>query len=404
MPSPLRTPLAAGALTALAAILLAGCAGAAPAAAPSAAPDDTHEHESLSRIALTYDGGILVLDGESLETVADLPADGFLRVNSAGDENGHVFVTTTDGFQVLDTGLASGTPALTDVVFPAAAAGHAVPHHGRTALFADGTGDITLFDTDAVSGTELPEVETVESEAAHHGVAIELSDGTLLSTLGTEDGRTGVRLLGTDRAELDRNEQCPSVHGEGSLKDEVVVFGCEDGVLVFSDGAFTKLDAPDTYGRSGNAYVTDTSSIAVMDYNSNPDSEGYFLTSLAFVDTAAQSLEVIDLPEGMSYTWRGVGRDAHDNVIVLSSDGSLSQWDESGTLVESWDVIAPWESPVEWQDAHPALTVVGDTAYVTEPATQKIHAVDLHSGEVIAEGSLAHTPNEIAVVGEVSGH
>lgn len=400
MPSHIRSALAAGAVTAVAAIVLAGCDSTAPAASPSG-PESEVSH---SRVALTYDGGILVLDGETLETIADLPAEGFLRVNTAGDENGHVFVTTADGFQVLDTGLTSETPVLTDVVFPADAAGHAVPHEGRTALFADGTGDITLFDTDAVTSTDLPEVETVASEAAHHGVAIELSDGTLLSTIGTEEGRTGVRLLDAERAELDRNEQCPSVHGEGSLKNEVVVFGCEDGVLVFKDSGFVKLDAPDAYGRSGNAYVTETSPIAVMDYNSNPDSEGYLLTSLAFVDTDAETMQIVDLPDGVSYTWQGVGRDTHDDVILLSSDGSLYKMDETGEVTDSWDVIAPWESPVEWQNPHPALKVVGDTAYVTEPASKKIYAIDLHSGEVLAEGSLPAAPGELAVVGDTSAH
>lgn len=404
MPSHVRMTLTASALTAVAALVLAGCASTAPAAAPTTETEETAEHDSHSRVALTYDGGILVLDGETLETIADLPAEGFLRVNTAGDENGHVYVTTTDGFQVLDTGLTSGTPVLTDVVFPADAAGHAVVHEGRTALFADGTGDITLFDTDTVNTTELPEVETVTSEAAHHGVAIELSDGTLLSTLGTEEGRSGVRLLDVDRAELDRNEQCPSVHGEGSLQDEVVVFGCQDGVLIFKDGGFVKLDAPDEFGRSGNAYVTESSAVAVMDYNSNPDSEGYLLTSLAFVDTDADTMQIVELPDGVSYTWRGVGRDAHDNVILLSSDGALYEMDENGEITDSWDVIAPWESPDEWQDPHPALKVVGDTAYITEPASQTIYAIDLHSGEVIAEGALAAAPGEIAVVGEASEH
>lgn len=39
---------------------------------------------------------------------------GFLRLNSAGDADGHVMVTTPEGFQVLDTGLTPGTAELTD--------------------------------------------------------------------------------------------------------------------------------------------------------------------------------------------------------------------------------------------------------------------------------------------------
>lgn len=401
MHRPARSRLAAGAIAALAVVALAGCATAAPSA--SGEPESSSAYEGDTRVAVAYDGGIVVLDGETLETVDSAELDGFLRVNPAGDHDGHVFVTAADGFHVLDTGLASDTVEFTGEVFDAVTPGHATPHAGRTALFDDGTGDVTLFDTDAVGTGTLPESQTVESEAAHHGVAIELSDGTLLSTIGTSESRSGVRLLADDGSELARDEQCPGVHGEGALKGETIVFGCEDGVLVFADGAFTKLGAPDAFGRSGNAYVTDTSAVAALDYKSDPDQEGYLLSQLALVDTDAQTLSVVALPEGVEYTWRGVGRDGHDNIIVLASDGTLNVLDEAGALVDSWDVIEPWESPEEWQQPHPGLRVVGDIAYVTEPAENRILAVDLHTGEISAEATLDVVPGEFVVVG-AAGH
>jgi hypothetical protein len=402
MRTKLHARLAAGALTATAALVLAGCAAGQPGA--SGTGSSTTESASAPpgdgpRIALTYDGGLLVLNAADLSTVADLPKAGFLRVNSAADPDGHVMVTTPEGFQILDTGLTSGTAELTDVVFPASEAGHVTPHAGRTALFADGTGDITLFDTDAVNGTSLPEVQTVTSPAAHHGVALQLSDGRLLATIGTKDGRSGVRVLDATGTEIARSEECPAVHGEGVLKDEVVMFGCENGVLLYKNGAFVKLPAPDAYGRTGNAYVSDTSAIAVGDYRNDPDLEGYLLSSLVFVDTAAQTSTVVPLPAGASYTWRGVDRDAKGNVIVLSSDGKLHRLDQTGAVLDSWPVIDPWTGPVKWQDPHPALTVVGETAYVTAPASNTIVAFDLATGAPTATGTLARTPNEIAVVG-----
>ncbi len=49
--------------------------------------------------------------------------------------------------------------------------------------------------------------------------------------------------------------------------------------------------------------------------------------------------------------------------------------------------------------------VNGSTAYVTEPAQNRIHAVDLASGDVIASATLERTPNEIAVAtGEPPAH
>ncbi|MFD6816658.1 MULTISPECIES: hypothetical protein [unclassified Microbacterium] len=398
-----RRRLALGALGAIAAVALTGCAGASPASenTTGAAPEQHDHHEAETRVALTYDGGVVVLDGDTLETVGEAELDGFLRVNGAGDHDGHVFVTAEDGFHVLDTGLASGAVEFTGEVFEAVAAGHATPHAGRTALFDDGTGEVRVFDTDAVGTGTLPEFDTIASEAAHHGVAIELSDGTVLSTIGTAEARSGVRHLAADGTELARDERCPSVHGEGALKGEVVMFGCEDGVLLFADGAFTKLDAPDEFGRTGNAYVTDTSAVAVGDYKTDPDQEGYFLSQLVLVDTAAASLSVVDAPA--EYTWRGVGRSAHDDIVVLGADGSLTVLDESGAVQDSWSVIDAWESPAEWQDPHPGLRVVGDIAYVTEPAKKRIVAVDLHTGEVAAEATLDVIPNEFVVVG-AAGH
>lgn len=163
--------------------------------------------------------------------------------------------------------------------------------------------------------------------------------------------------------------------------------------------ALTKLAAPDEFGRTGNAYVTDTSPVAVGDYKTDPDAEGYLLSALTLIDTQAQTLSVVELPEGVEYTWRGVGRDSHDGIVLLSADGSLYALDEAGAVQESWPVIEPWQSPAEWQQPHPGLRVVGDVAYVTEPAARAVHATDLHTGTVIASTTLDVVPGEFVVVG-----
>jgi outer membrane protein assembly factor BamB len=357
------------------------------------------------RITLTYDGGVLVLDAATLEVVGDHGMDGFLRVNAAGDGR-HALVTTDEGFRVLDAGVwtdggtsYAGDPELTDDVFAADTAGHVVVHGDRTVLFADGSGDITSFRTaDLLTADGLPETREWTSEAAHHGVAIELEDGTLLSTLGDEEGRSGVRVLDPSGIEVARSEECPGVHGEGTVAGEVAVFGCEDGVLVY-DGAFTKLTAPDAYGRTGNVFTSETSPVAVGDYNDDPDAEGYLLSQVALVDTAAGRLQVVSLPEGVGYTFRDLARGPQDEAVLLGTDGSLHLLDEqTGELLASHPVIGAWEGPAEWQDPHPALRVHDGVAYVTEPAEDAVHAVDLATGEVLATGELEVTPNEIAVV------
>lgn len=136
------------ALLGAAALALTGCATNTDAGSDSSATPKADG----TRITLTHDGGLLVLD-EDLQVVADDAIDGFTRVNPAGDGR-HVLVTVPEGFRVLDT---QAEPALTDAVFPADTGGHAVVHGDRTALFADGTGDVTTFDhTEASTAPTCP--------------------------------------------------------------------------------------------------------------------------------------------------------------------------------------------------------------------------------------------------------
>lgn len=67
------------------------------------------------------------------------------------------------------------------------------------------------------------------------------------------------------------------MYGEGVLKDEVVMFGCEDGVLFFDDGVFIKIEVFDLFGCIGNVYVFEISLIVFGDYKIDLDVEGYLL-------------------------------------------------------------------------------------------------------------------------------
>ena len=110
-PTSRRLTLAASVATCAA--LLAGCSGtddgtttatAAAAVGPEATTAKPAQARSATpRLAVTYDGGILVLDAQSLALVGETELDGFNRLNPAGDER-HVIVSTEDGFRVLDTG------------------------------------------------------------------------------------------------------------------------------------------------------------------------------------------------------------------------------------------------------------------------------------------------------------
>lgn len=416
-------PRALGALgLGLSLALLAACADtgsgsgdAAPAGDPTtdAAPAATEVATAKPRLVLTYDGGIQVLDADTLEVVADLPLEGFNRVNAAGD-NRHVMVSTTGGFRVLDAGTWSephgdhshsytSDPVLTDVTWSAEKPGHVVPHEGRTALFDDGTGTITVLDSGEV-GDAGAEVRELTTPSAHHGVAVELADGTLVVSEGTEDARTGIRVLDAEGTEVAASAECPGVHGEAVAADEAVVIGCEDGAVVYAGGSIQKVAAPDAYGRIGNQAGTEASPIVLGDYKSDPDAELERPTRVSLIDTRDASLRLVDLPS--SYTFRSLARGDDGEALVLGTDGSLHVIDpESGTLVRSIPVVDAWEEPDEWQSPRPAVTVLDGTAYVTDPAANAVHAVDVVTGEVWLSATLEVTPNELTTAsGQVDPH
>lgn len=397
------------ALLATASLLATACASGDPgnetdesnsnAATTAATSTATSSGEGTagSRLAVAYENGLAVLDGQSLEMIDEFGTEEFTRLNAVGDGR-NVLVTMSDGFQVLDT----TEPQLTELVFPADTPAHVVRHAGKTVLYDDGTSDTTIFDTTALQAGDgqLPEVETIPGQDAHHGVSVVLTDGTLLTTIGDADGRSGAKALDAGGEEIARSEECPGIHGEGMAADETVIFGCEDGTLMYHHGEFEKLTAEDEYGRMGNAYVSESSSLVVGDYKTDPDAEGVILDKVALIDTEAHTHEAVALPEGIGYTWRGVARGPDDLAYLLSTDGSIHVMDPAtGEISESFDVVAPWEAPVEWQEPHPGMVVYGDIAYVSEPATSTIHAVDLTTGEVVASGQTPGVPNEMAVAG-----
>jgi outer membrane protein assembly factor BamB len=404
--------------------LLAACAtGEEPATEPEGSAEQPVEVESdvtpadtvTPRLVLTYDGGIQVLDASTLEEVGAVETEGFTRVNPAGDGR-HVLVTTAGGFHVLDVGTwaeehgdhdhyYTAAPALTEVVWEAQEPGHVVVHEGRTVLFDDGTGDVVAVPSGEIAeGPDAAhEIRELTTSAPHHGVAVELSSGEMVVSDGTAEERTGVRVLDPSGGQVAASDQCPGVHGEAVAAEEAVVIGCEDGAVVYRAGAFTKVQSPDAYGRIGNQAGHEESPVVLGDYKSDPEAELERPTRISLIDTRTGSLRLVDLPA--SYTFRSLARGTDGEALVLGTDGALHVIDpESGALVRSIPVIDAWQEPDEWQSPRPAVTVLDGSAFVTNPATSSIHAVDVETGQVWRTATLTVVPNEITGVTGTGAH
>ena len=393
--------------------LLAACATPADQAAPVAAPSPTPTMTEVSafhpRVVLAHEGGLTTVDASTGATLAATPLDGFVRLNDAGDGR-HVLLTQGDRFRVFDGALTAerhgdhahyfaGTPRLTDTSYEAPKAGHVVAHGGHTTLFGDGDGSIQVIDTDAIADPRA-QVRRLATDAPHHGVALQLQDGSLFLTQGTEQARSTLQVRAGDQVRA-QTDDCPGSHGEATAhptaSGDVVVVGCTNGPAVYRDGAFHKVPVPDAYARSGNLAGSPESTIVLGDYKTDQDADLERPTRVALIDTLADSLRLVDL--GSSYWFRSLARGPHGEGLVLTYDGALQVIDPTaGAVTAKLPVIGAWEEKSDWQQPGPILKVDGERAYVTDAERRELVVVDLHDRAVVARHALDVTPVELAVV------
>src|SRR5690349_17173548 len=93
----------------LTALLLTACGtenhSSSPAAAPSPSSSATSDAVETAgpeeRVAVSYDGGVLVVRAEDGEVLLDEAVEGYPRLSPAGDER-HVMIAAAGGFTALD--------------------------------------------------------------------------------------------------------------------------------------------------------------------------------------------------------------------------------------------------------------------------------------------------------------
>lgn len=371
------------------------------------------------RIVLAHEGGVVTLDSADGSVLNETPVEGYVRLNPAGDGR-HVAVSASDAVTMYDTGLlAQGhgdhfdyyvqDPALTDLSLEAPMPGHVIPHGDRTAIFADGTGDITLIDPTALGEGQLDVLEETATEDPHHGVAVPLSDGGLLTTQGTEDARSTVQVLDADGKVVAETDDCPGVHGEAAAQPtesgDVISLGCENGSVIYRDGEFHKVAIDGDYQRSGNQKAHEDSPIVLADHKVEAEPAGGIErpTEIALIDTRDATQQLVDL--GSPYWFRSLDRGPDGEALVLTYDGELNILDpESGEILHEVPVTGEWEEGENWQEAGPMLSVADGTAFVVDPEAKKLSMVDVASGEVYRELDLPVVPHEIQVTtGTASG-
>lgn len=418
--------LTLSAATCIAAFALAGCSSASPSSTPattssatSSATAQTEIKEASapsSRLALTHDGGLMVLDGKTFEVLETIEKEGFLRLNPAGD-NRHMVVADGSSYTMLDMGAwtqehgdhdhyYTTAPTLTSLSFAAEGTGHVIVDYGKGAMFADKTGTFDIYNPAHLTGEDQRTVSTLETTTVtlpepHHGLAIPLEDDRYLVTVGNDEERSGAAVVDAEGKTIVENKECPGIHGEAVAADGIITVGCQDGALIYKDGAFTKVSNPeDPYSRSGNQAGSKASHFVLADYKTDKEAELERPEQFSVIDTDAKTRTKVALPEGVSYTFRSLARGEQGEHLLLTTDGKLRFYAEDGAELGAVDVMDSWEESTVWQDPRPAIWVDGHTAYVTDPASKKLHVISLAKiaqgeAEVFESVDLPEVPNEI---------
>ncbi|MFZ2511839.1 MAG: hypothetical protein WAW85_12225 [Gordonia sp. (in: high G+C Gram-positive bacteria)] len=386
---------------------LVGCSSSGDEdSAPAADSAPAEQSSAHPRLVLTHDGGLTVLSATDLSTVASFDYDGFIRANPAGDGR-HAFVSTSEGFELLDLGTwrephdghahyYTAAPTRTDISYPGAKPGHVVPHDGTTTLFTDGTGAVWILDTAKLGS---PEALTREfAVPAHHGVAVTREDGTVVVSEPVDEKAGALRILDAGGKQIAQYDGCPGLHGEAAAADGALTFGCTDGALLVRGNEIVKVAAADPYARLGNQAGSEHSPIVLTDYKIDKEADLERPKKFALLDTVgAGAIRVVDID--YSYSFRSLGRGPAGEAVLLGTDGAVHVIDPvTGAEKAGYPVIDAWVEPDEWQAPSPDLFVLGSTAYVTDPAKKKVIAISLHDGTTLAEKALDQPTVELTGV------
>jgi hypothetical protein len=350
------------------------------------APDDATTLElaaPATGATTTEDGRFVVVRHEDAVTVVD----GGTWAEGHGDHDHH-FV---------------GEPAVVGEVagdHPS----HLISHDERLALFFDGTGEAIVLDEDALVEGQVEEVGHVHAAAPHHGFALPVDDGYVLTDpAGAPDGELPEAVAVADEeGAVAETFPCAATHGEAAIDDGAAA-ACGDGVLLLQRDdetwgsttvAYPAVEDADPYGEA-----------TPRAWSLQASEEGDALVGvlggrhLVRIDVEAATADAVDV--GAPIAGKGLALlDDGVTAAVLSTDGVLRLVDTAtGTVAAEVPVLDAFE---EGEDdvADRQVVVAGERAWVTDPTTSTAVAVDLGAAPAVTGTlDLPVVPGAVQVVG-----
>lgn len=348
---------------------------------------------------------VFTLDGERRGSRIALPSKAPASLTRLEDGR-HVAAVQHDGdaVSIVDGGSWAEThgdhlhsyvtrPRLTPFRLTASSPSHVVSHGGAVSVFADGTGMAHLFDLGDMVRRGRPGRQ-VPSGAPHHGVAVPLGAGLLITAAapGAEDGAlpADVSVRDAAGAETGRLGACPELHGESAGTDWAA-FACADGVLDVSlvDGrpVAVKLQYPSSDDPEARAWGLQS------------DASGRYLVgdfgarALLRIDRVAGTATTTPLPARLGGFAVEGGR-----VTALTADGRVHAIDirtgrrrAAGRAVRSFDP--------ESTRPRPGIAAGAGRVLVSDPARHRVRVLRAASLRRVHSFRTGGAPQRLAIVG-----
>ncbi|TYS67660.1 hypothetical protein FZC76_13885 [Sutcliffiella horikoshii] len=355
--------------------------------------EDSHEEVDGTRLAIGYDGGVIIADSNF--AILDTMETGTSALALAADHR-HAFLNNREEgvLKLLDLGVwtedhgdhghtNAEEPVLSTYSINGLEPTHITGHGSKTAIFYDGDGSTEIYTNVSLKTETKPTPLLTIPGIEHHGVAVPLTNGSYaVSYTDEHDPQTlpeGIIIYDKEGKELSRFDSCPGLHGEassGSKEDEIVAFGCEGQVFLYTshDNEGLELTLPDEGARVGTIKSHDGSLYMLGNYSSKENPE--LNTNVTIINTVDKSLKKMDI--GTQYT-SSMAVSRTGDGYVLGIDGVLYQIDlEKGEIKSEVKVVDAFEL-VEGHGhgtVYPTIALMDDRILVTDPIDNKILLVN----------------------------
>lgn len=285
----------------------------------------------------------------------------------------HSFVTEPS---IADEALSGGKPVH---VVPNAAA-------GLTSVFFDDDGQAVVLDDHVLESGHFDEAKTIKSSGPQHGLIAPLPNHQWLVTQPSAESRMPDLIgLQDDSGKVLDSYTCKEMHGD-VIVNKTAAFGCVDSVLIVRDGQATTIAAPDASGERVGALVANADASTLLG--------DWGPTSLLFIN--GDQAKVVEV--GTTYGNRTVTADGR--FAILGTDGVLRLYDAEGSELQTFAVTGAWELPKGHGGVSPAIfggeQAAAQMIWVSDPAANKVHAVDLFSNTVKSV-DVAGAPSSLVV-------